>query len=103
MGLFLVDEFCLIFFELALDDFLYQVNGYVHICALLFGTDNMALHRDGHFDFLAILGNAQSNDGLCILVKIPFQFSDLLNNCCLLYTSVLRHFKGKQRHCPCRL
>ena len=79
-GLLLVDEFRLIFLELTLDDLLHQIDRYVHIAALLLGTDDVPLYRNGNFNFLTALLHAQGDVGLRVLVKIALQLSDLLLN-----------------------
>ena len=81
VGLLLVDEFRLIFLELALDDLLYQVNGYIHVCALLFRTDNVALHRMVTSIFWRSLVTLRVMMASVSWLKLSLQFSDLLNNC----------------------
>ena len=74
------DQLVLVLTELALDDFLYQVNGYVHICAFLLGADQSALDRDGDFNLLVFSLYAQGYMDFRIRSKIPFQFSQLAFN-----------------------
>ena len=48
------NQFVFIFAKLPLDDLLNKVNRNIHIAAYLFRTDDVALHRDGHLDLLAL-------------------------------------------------
>ena len=45
--------FIFVFTKLTLDNFFYQVNGYVHIVAYLLGTDDISFYRNGNLNFLS--------------------------------------------------
>ena len=51
--LLFVGNFVFVFAKLAFDDFLYQIDGYVHIVAYLLGTDDISFYRNGNLNFLS--------------------------------------------------
>ena len=51
--LLFINDFIFVFTKLTFDDFFNQVNGYIHIIAYLFGSDDISFHRDRYFDFLS--------------------------------------------------
>ena len=61
--LVLPDDLSLIFLDLPFNDFLHQIDGYIHIAADLLGTDDAALDGDGHLDFMTVLVHAQCDMG----------------------------------------
>lgn len=73
-GLFLVNEFVFVLTKLAFDDLFYQVNGYVHITAGFFGTDNATLNRDGNLDLLFVFLYAERYDDFCIRNEVRSSF-----------------------------
>ena len=77
----LVDQFALILFQLSFNDLFYQVDGNIHIVADLFGTDDIAFHRDRHFDLLTFLFYAERDMHLSLRRKVFLQFTDLLLYC----------------------
>ena len=56
-SLLFVYDFIFVFTKLTLDNFFYQVNGYVHIVAYLFGSDNISFYRDCNLNFLSFFLN----------------------------------------------
>lgn len=79
-GLLFVDEFVFVLTKLAFNDLLYQVDGYVHVIAGFFSTDNVALNRDSNLDFLFVFLYTESYDDFCIRKEVTFQFSDFFLN-----------------------
>ena len=75
--LLLIDDLGFIFAKLTLDDFLYQVDGYIHIAAHLLGTNNVSFYRDGNFNLLSVFFHTQGYMNLCLRSKIPFQLTKL--------------------------
>jgi len=80
VGAFLVlpDDLSLVFLDLSLDDFLHQIDGYIHIVADLLGTDDAALDGDGHLDLMTVLVHAQCDMGDCILGEEFVQLAQLV-------------------------
>ena len=79
-GLFLINEFLSISADLALNDFLYQINGYIHISAGFLCADGIALDRDCYFDLLPVLLRAQRYDYFGVRREEMFQLAYLLFN-----------------------
>ena len=79
--LFLINEFCFIFFDLTFDDLFHKVNGNIHIIGILFGTDDAAFDRDRYLNFLASFLYAHGYLYFRIRRKIAFQLSDLIFCC----------------------
>ena len=67
------DQFVLILTKLAFDHLFYQVDGDIHIIALLLRADDIALHRNGYLNLLAFLLHTQGNMNLCIRSEISLQ------------------------------
>ena len=78
--LFLVDQFIFVFAKLSLDDFFYQVNGYVHIRTNFFRTNDASFHRNRNLDLLTVFLRAQRNMYFCRIGKVSFEFADLFFN-----------------------
>src|SRR5699024_869064 len=60
VSLALCDQLVLIFAKLAFNDFLHEINGYVHIIACLLRADDTAFDGDRDLDFLAPFLHAES-------------------------------------------
>jgi len=69
------NQFGFILSELTLDNFFYEINGYIHIAAFLLGTDNVSFYRNRNFDFLTFFFYTECNDNVSFRSKILFQFS----------------------------
>ena len=52
-GLLFVYDFIFVFTKLTLDNFFYQIDGYLHIVAYLLGSDDISFYRDCNLDFLS--------------------------------------------------
>ena len=72
------DQFAFVFLDLPFNDFLDQVNGYIHVIADLFGTDDAALDRYGHFDLMPVLVHAERDMGCRIRGKEFIQLAQLI-------------------------
>ena len=71
-----VNDLCLIFLDLTLDNFFNEINRYIHIAGILLSSDNAAFNRNRNLYFLTSFLYAQCN--LYFQVsgeKIALQFS----------------------------
>ena len=75
MSLALCNQFVFVFAELAFNDLLHEINGYVHIIACLLRADDTAFDGDRDLDFLAPFLHAESYDDFCFRSEVPFKFS----------------------------
>ena len=55
MSLILGNQLVFVFAELAFNDLLYKIDGYIHVIACLLRADNVPFYGDCHLDFLASL------------------------------------------------
>ena len=59
------------------NNFFHQINGYVHIAAHLFGTNDVSFYRNSNFNLLSVFFHTQGYMNLCLRSKIPFQLAQL--------------------------
>ena len=75
--LLLIDNLGFIFAKLTLNNFFHQINGYIHIAAHLFGTNDVSFYRNSNFNLLSVFFHTQGYMNLCLRSKIPFQLAKL--------------------------
>ena len=61
---------------MAFNRLFHQIDGDIHIVGNLFGTDDLSLERDGDFDFMALLIDAERHIDLCVLGEILFELAE---------------------------
>ncbi len=74
------DQLIFVFAKLPFDHLFYKVDRYVHVVAFLLRADEMALYRDGNFDFLAFFLDTECYMDFRIRSEIAFQFPQLAFN-----------------------